>query len=153
MTSPLDEHRAEIFEALLDSIVNADAEAFEAFNVEWERSRPEGSTDYIFPGNPRFYRLAGTCGHCGETWSSTSTTFDEESSEEDVQLNLAAMSQQLHMVRDCPAIDSCWCFVEVDEDEMMPICQECQQIEAFCGCEDGPALGPCMYMAVTVEKR
>lgn len=138
-------HHEEIFEGLVEAMLNGDVETFVALNKEWERIdiAEEGHTAIRFAGAPRRCTSMGTCPHCGVSWSTDGLAFDDAE-------NYGMIQQQAHLFYRCKAKRKCRCWVDDVGGESWERCMNCGNAERYCVCLDGCEYGPCLAVDVVV---
>jgi len=140
MIDPLEAHRQEIWEGLMEAGARGEVEKFRCFNIEWERLNalyPEGE-QVVFGGDPVPYTHRDYCGHCHSNWQISGIRFGAF---------LPGSVLRAHMEVDCPARHECCCWSEEERPEgevgNHPECQECHHPLPWCSCPAGITLGPC----------
>jgi len=136
-----DPHQAEILEALLEAAMKGDAEEYDIFRREWERSDPidsEGWHMRFSEKSPIPYTAVGFCYHCQSQWVVSGVAFGQM---------VPGLSLMIHVTGECPEMDDCNCWVDDTEGEDRPFgyarCQRCDRAEPICECDGGVAYGPC----------
>src|SRR5690606_31878563 len=95
MIDPLEAHRQEIWEGLMEAGARGEVEKFRCFNIEWERLNalyPEGE-QVVFGGDPVPYTHRDYCGHCHSNWQISGIRFGAF---------LPGSVLRAHMEVDCP---------------------------------------------------
>lgn len=136
-----DPHQAEILEALIEAALKGNAEEYDIFRREWERSDPlevEGWHMRFSEKQPIPYTATGFCFHCQQEWAVGGVAFGEI---------IPGMALMIHMQGECPEARDCHCWLPDTEAQDRPFgyarCQRCDRAEPICECDGGIAYGPC----------